>query len=295
MGWNGRGAPKGTRGGAKRGGTSRSGGARRGRSLSLRGILLLVLILGAVFAAERFGVLPPGTLASLTGEEPAPAPRRTAERGPSAPPAQTRSPSPSAPADASIDHARVQAQLDGIRVEPEMRRGYRREDWPHWVDADRNCLNTREEVLIRDAAEPPRLATNGCSIQSGTWHDPYTGVTFHDPRKLDIDHRIPLEEAHNSGGHGWDRDRRQAFANDLSDPRTLVAVAAEANRAKGAKGPEEWLPPRREGLCLYIADWIAVKARWELSMDERERVTVGNILADCRNQVAERGQVGAAP
>jgi hypothetical protein len=237
--------------------------------------------MGAVALMERYAILPPGTFDVLTGEEPAPPRDRTAKRP---------LPPPTAPADAQVDYARVQAQLDGIAVEPEVRRGYDRDDWPHWTDDNRNCLNTREEVLIRDAVEPPRLSTNGCAVQSGTWFDPYTGETLHDPRKIDIDHRIPLEEAHNSGGHAWDRARRQAFANDLGDPLTLVAVSAAANRAKGAKGPEEWLPPRREGLCTYVADWIAVKARWALSMDESERVTVGNILADCRGQVADTGR-----
>jgi hypothetical protein len=257
--------------------------------LSLRGLLLALLVLGAVVMMERFEILPPGTLDALLGEE-RKAPREHTAARPPAP-----APAPAAVPDGSIDYAQAQIRLDGIRVEPEVRRGYRREDWPHWNDADRNCLNTREEVLIRDAAQPPRLSTNGCTIQSGTWFDPYTGETLHDARKIDIDHRVPLEEAHGSGGHEWDRAKRQAYANDLSDPLTLVAVSAAANRAKGAKGPEEWLPPRREGLCLYVVDWIAVKARWMLSMDERERVTVGNLLADCRGQVAEHGPAGATP
>jgi len=249
----------------------------RGRSLSLGGLIAVLLVLGAVYLAERYDLIPRGALDILIGrEEPPPKRERTANR----PPAPRPAPTP----DNRIDYARVQAQLDNIRVEPEVRGGYVREDWPHWLDLDSNCLNAREEVLIRDSAEPVKRSPNGCSVLSGVWHDSYTGETFTDPRKLDIDHRIPLEEAHGSGGHDWPRERRAAFANDLTDPLTLVAVSAAANRAKGAKGPEEWLPPRQEHICTYIADWIAVKARWQLSMDERERVTVGNILVDCRTQ-----------
>ena len=70
-------------------------------------------------------------------------------------------------------------------------------------------------------------------------------------------------------------------ARDLGDPRTLVAVPREANRAKSAQGPEDWLPPDPAHRCRYVADWVAVKARWGLAMDERERVAVGDRLAAC--------------
>jgi hypothetical protein len=102
-----------------------------------------------------------------------------------------------------------------------------------------------------------------------------------EPRELDVDHFVPLAEAHRSGGRAWDRERRAAFANDLRDPRSLIAVTASANRSKGDKGPEEWLPPDASYRCRYAADWVAVKAEWELSMDERERVTVGRLLEEC--------------
>lgn len=72
----------------------------------------------------------------------------------------------------------------------------------------------------------------------------------------------------------------------VADPCTLIAVSCSANRPKGADGPEEWLPPDPAYRCRYIADWIAVKARWQLSMDESKRVAVGNIVADCRRRAA---------
>ena len=92
---------------------------------------------------------------------------------------------------------------------------------------------------------------------------------------------MPLQEAHDSGEHARDRERRAAYVNDLSDPRTLIAVMAGANRAKLAQGSEDWLPPDPAHRCRYAADWVAVKARRDLAMDERERVSVGNLLAAC--------------
>jgi Domain of unknown function (DUF1994). len=251
--------------------------ARRGRSLTLRGLIAVLLVLAVVSVAERYQLLPHGTLDVILGRD-EPHPKRTTQRPSQVP--QAPRPTP----DATIDYAAVQSRLDSIRVEEEMRRGYVREEWPHWLTLNSKCLNTREQVLIRDSAEPVTLSPTGCTIEAGVWHDPYTGETFNSPRQVDIDHRVPLEEAYASGGYDWPREKRAAYANDMTDPLTLITVSAAANRAKGSKGPEEWLPPRQDYICAYVADWIAVKARWQLSMDERERVTVGNIIADCRKQ-----------
>ena len=180
-----------------------------------------------------------------------------------------------------LDLERTRTLLAGIRVEPERTRGYQREDWPHWLDLDDNCLNAREEVLVAESLEVAELSQDGCRVLSGRWFDRYTGESFNDPAALDVDHVVALEEAHESGGHAWTREQRAAFANDLADPRTLIAVSASANRAKGSQGPEEWLPPVRQDHCRYVADWVSIKARWNLSMDERERVAVGNIIGAC--------------
>ena len=39
--------------------------------------------------------------------------------------------------------------------------------------------------------------------------------------------------------------KRKAFANELKDSEHLIAVAASANRSKGAKDPAEWFPPQQ--------------------------------------------------
>jgi hypothetical protein len=194
---------------------------------------------------------------------------------------RSRLPSPTS---ASEDEAAVAQALElfaSIPIGPERPRGYDRESWPHWLDADGDCMDARHEVLLAESLVPAQLSADGCDIEGGLWRDAYTGETFRDPSALDVDHLVPLAEAHRSGGREWDRERRAAFANDLGDTRTLIAVSASANRSKGDQGPEEWLPSAAGYRCRYAADWVAVKARWRLSMDERERVTVGNLLSDC--------------
>lgn len=173
------------------------------------------------------------------------------------------------------------ALLGTIPVRAERPRGYLREDWLTWRDADHDCQDARQEVLAAESLERARLSPDGCRVLGGLWHDVYTGETIRDAGRLDVDHLVPLAEAHRSGGYGWDRQRRAAYANDLGDGRTLIAVGASANRSKGGQGPEAWMPPRTASRCRYAADWVAVKARWALSMDERERVAVGNVLAGC--------------
>ena len=183
--------------------------------------------------------------------------------------------------DEGLDIAQTRTLLAAIRVEPERTKDYRREDWPHWLDLDDDCLDTREQVLVAESLEPVSLSPDGCRVIRGRWLDRYTREIITVPADLDVDHVVALEEAHQSGGHLWTRERRAAFANDLSEPRTLMAVSAAANRAKGSQGPEQWLPPTASYRCEYVADWIAIKARWGLSMDERERVSVGNLVEAC--------------
>jgi hypothetical protein len=159
---------------------------------------------------------------------------------------------------------------------------YERSLYKHWVDADGDCQNTRQEVLIAESIVPVTFADGRrCTVLSGEWHDPYTGQVFTDPRKLDVDHMVPLAEAHNSGGYGWDAKRRQAFANDLSHPDTLIAVSLSANRAKGDKDPARWLPANAAFRCTYVVEWLDVKKRWDLAIDRAERSEIDNVLADC--------------
>ncbi|HSK38417.1 MAG TPA: DUF1524 domain-containing protein [Arenibaculum sp.] len=171
--------------------------------------------------------------------------------------------------------------LERIPVRAERASGYERDDWPHWGDADGNCLNTREEVLVAESLVPATLTRDGCGVRQGRWRDPYTGREHTDPRDVDIDHVVALQEAHQSGGWAWDRDRRTAFANDLSDPRSLTVSASGVNREKGARGPEDWLPPEPALRCRFVADWIAVKARWDLAMDAAEHAAASDLVAAC--------------
>jgi hypothetical protein len=158
---------------------------------------------------------------------------------------------------------------------------YDRGLYKHWTDVDRDCQDTRQEVLIAESVRPVTLDARRCKVVSGEWHDPYTGRVFTNPADLDIDHMVPLAEAHASGGDAWPTDRRQAYANDLSDPNTLVAVSASANRSKGDKDPAKWMPANVAFRCTYVRVWAEVKLRWSMGMDAAERQAVAGMLHDC--------------
>jgi len=155
--------------------------------------------------------------------------------------------------------------------------GYARSKFRHWITQADGC-STREAVLIRDAIT---VSTKGCRVLSGEWLSPYDGVRSNSASRLDIDHMVPLKEAWVSGASGWSAARRQAYANDLGWPGSLLAVSASANRSKGDKDPSRWMPPDTRDWCTYLFDWIDVKYRWSLAVDPAERSTITQDLAQC--------------
>ncbi|MFE3653071.1 DUF1524 domain-containing protein [Streptomyces sp. NPDC059122] len=107
-----------------------------------------------------------------------------------------------------------------------------------WVDADHNGCDTRQEVLLAEAVKKPKKSED-CKLTGRTWRSYYDDKTVTDARRLDIDHVVPLAEAWDAGASKWTTDRREQYANDLTAPRSLVAVSSGPNRAKGDKDPAE--------------------------------------------------------
>jgi len=109
----------------------------------------------------------------------------------------------------------------------------------------------------------------------------YDGVTMAAASSFDIDHVVALKEAWDSGAWSWTSARRQGYANDLGDSRSLCAVSAASNRAKSEKDPAQWLPPPTSFRCTYATEWVVVKVRWRLSVDTLERAALTRNLPAC--------------
>ena len=157
---------------------------------------------------------------------------------------------------------------------------YNRADWGYPADLDGDCQNTRAEVLIRDSLATPTYSKSGCTVIDGQWTDPYTGATVVHANELEIDHLVPLAIAHRSGGAAWSAAKKAAYANDITGDE-LQPTANAVNQAKGDSTPDVWLPPDPAAHCAYVITWIAIKARWELTVTPAEHDTLASILAGC--------------
>jgi hypothetical protein len=159
---------------------------------------------------------------------------------------------------------------------------YERNAWQHWTDDDSDCQNTRAEVLIGESGAAVTFrSSDDCTVDTGEWFDPYTNQTFTEAGDLDVDHMVPLKNAHISGAHAWDDVTRRAYANELANADQLIAVSASANRSKGARGPDAWRPTASEYWCEYATHWVSIKLRWELSVTAAEFEALEEMLETC--------------
>lgn len=184
-----------------------------------------------------------------------------------------------APAEAAKVTVRLKAAINHLPVAAETRTGYTRTKFKLWIDADGDCQDTRSEVLRAETLAP---VTGRCAVVTGKWKSYYDGATWTRASDVDIDHVVPLAEAWDSGARRWDAATRKAYANDLGDPRTLVAVTDNVNQAKGDKDPAEWMPTK--GRCRYVTQWVAVKIRWSLKVNQAEKNALARVAGGCKDR-----------
>lgn len=150
-----------------------------------------------------------------------------------------------------------------------------------WINVD-GCKNTRAEVLIRTSAVPVTFTrASECTVKTGRWTDPWSGVTTTVAHDFDIDHTVPLANAWRSGAWAWTHQRRVTYANDLNDRFHLVPILASDNRSKSDRGPDEWKPPHRRAWCRYAIVWDRIKAKWHLSTTRTEWGALVAMAATC--------------
>jgi hypothetical protein len=175
--------------------------------------------------------------------------------------------------------------LATITVENEHPDGYDRDLFAYGDVVNEYGCRTRASVLIRDSLTPAQVDPVGCAVVAGDWYSVYDGLTWMDPAELEIDHVVALKETWDSGAWGWTPERRSAFGNDLEDARSLRAVTGSVNQAKSDKDPSNWIPPDEQFVCAYLSDWVSIKARWGLSMDQSEFGRIRNLITDrCPDQ-----------
>lgn len=194
--------------------------------------------------------------------------------------------------DTPVDKAESDKALEGIKTAPDNSVKYNREEWKHWASAGSSCWDTREEVLYSEATpgtikmldknkQETKSKNSACSIVGGEWKDPYSGKTFTDPGKLDIDHMIPLSYAAKHGGQEWDAKKKEDYANYTKFSNHLIAVEAGQNRSKSDRGPASWKPTNTAYHCTYALDWITISKKWDLTTTEADKAALKQMLGTC--------------
>ncbi|MFF4590472.1 HNH endonuclease [Streptomyces sp. NPDC001388] len=118
----------------------------------------------------------------------------------------------------------VRDTLAALAVQDERRDGYTRDKFRHWTDARRDDCGTHAEVLVEEAVDPPTVGAN-CKLSGGIWYSHYDDQYLASARKADVDHLVPLAEAWESGASTWTPKEREAYANDLDDPRADLSIS----------------------------------------------------------------------
>jgi Domain of unknown function (DUF1994). len=156
-------------------------------------------------------------------------------------------------------------------------------DFGGWIDVD-GCKNTRAELLIRTSAVPVTFTrSSDCTVGTGRWTDPWSGVATTVARDFQIDHTVPLANAWRSGAWSWTHAQRVAYANDLTDADHLVPILATENESKSDGGPDDWKPPNHSAWCTYALVWDHIKAKWHLSATRSEWNAISAMAATCRS------------
>ena len=145
------------------------------------------------------------------------------------------------------------------------RKKYRRSEFRHWIDTDKDCQNTRAEILIsRSLIDVTFKNKKKCSVVSGKWKDFYYPETLLLAKDADIDHVVSLKDAWESGASKWSSKKRTQFANDLDN---LIITNKRYNRQKGAQTPLTWTPLNKNYSCKYMKRWVFIKKKYKLDID----------------------------
>lgn len=169
-------------------------------------------------------------------------------------------------------------------------------DWANAADGRHAAYSTRDLVLDRDLSGTTHKA-NG-RVATGTLDpEPYTGGIVHFVQGkankteggsasatdggIQIDHVVAYAEAYNSGLKDRTEERRDAY---YTDPDVLLAVQAQANNAKGDADAAGWMPSWDAFRCDYAALQIGIKAKYSLTVDQKEHDALASTLAQCPAQ-----------
>jgi hypothetical protein len=158
-----------------------------------------------------------------------------------------------------------------------------------WADPDGNGCDARNDVLARDLTNKVfGTGSDRCLVLSGTLIDPYSGKKIDFMRGqgtstlVPIDHVVAVSDAWQKGAFKWDATKRINFYND---PLNLMATQRSLNSQKKDGDAATWLPPLKSYRCAYVAQQIAVKAKYGIWVTKAEKEAMVRILSACPKQL----------
>ena len=88
----------------------------------------------------------------------------------------------------------VQKAIDSLKVADEVRVGYVRTKFKHWITISRSGqigCDSRKSVIIDEAIIKPTIGKD-CALSGGKWLSIYDNTIVTDAGKLDVDHMVPF-------------------------------------------------------------------------------------------------------
>jgi len=153
-------------------------------------------------------------------------------------------------------------------------------DLPNVANSKCNAYNY---VLQRDLIDIVYTTKKSCSIASGALFDESSAswvwyINGGATNAVGVDNIVSLADAWANGASRWPADRRSTFRNN---PANLVATSTTTIASKAGKDASQWLPAAAGDRCNYVAQQIAVKLDFALTVTTAERAAMAGVLKAC--------------
>ena len=135
----------------------------------------------------------------------------------------------------------------------------------------------------------------GCSMVGGSWKLDYTKLRTSKRTAPAVAMMIPPVEAWRAGAWNWTAAQRSAFVKDTKDVRVHLVTSKKLIKQRNNRKPNQWMPKGAAAKCAYAIDWVAVKYKYNLAMDEPEYAALNKVLADPGCTKARQNIAGVKP
>ena len=106
----------------------------------------------------------------------------------------------------------------------------------------------------------------------------FTGSVNRSIPVMSVANVVTVREAWESGAWAWSASKRRSFVNDRAEVSVLALVLANSSQQRGDKDPAAWIPSTSANTCAYLSNWVSVKTKWGLAMDQRELTSVKSVF-----------------